>query len=44
MKDSSDELSTADLAGQSAGSGTADERTVRDGAATVRASGTTASR
>ena len=31
MKDSSDELSTADLAGQSAGSGTADERTVRDG-------------
>jgi len=31
VKDSSDELSTADLAGQSAGSGTADERTVRDG-------------
>jgi len=30
VKDSSDELSTADLAGQSAGSGTADERTVRD--------------
>ena len=31
MNDRSDELSTADLAGQSAGSGTADERTVRDG-------------
>jgi hypothetical protein len=30
VKDSSDELSTADLAGQSAGSGTADERAVRD--------------
>ena len=45
VKDRSDELSTADLAGQSAGSGGADERAVRgEGRSTGRASGTTASR